>query len=217
MGDGLVELRVHVVVGVEQVEGDATHVHSPHIGVHLIVHVGHVDHQWVAVFVVHTLDGERVELLCLVVGNLLSVDGQALGEIAKPVEKSHSAHVDIAVGCFFEVVAGKHSQTAGVDLEHLVQAVFHTEIGHRGASRIRLLSHVALEEFVDVLHVLHNLLVVHDLFFAAVVQALQQEHGVVVDFLVEGFVEAAPEFTGFVVPHPPKVVSQFVEALQLFG
>ena len=64
---------------------------------YLIVHVGYVYHYGVAVGVELTLDGQRVEVLCVVLGNLLAIHAQTLCEIAKAIQETYCTHVDIAV------------------------------------------------------------------------------------------------------------------------
>ena len=71
--DWAVELRVHLIVGIEQVELDTAYVHYPYISVNLIVHVRNINYQWLAVLVENALYWERVEVLCVVLGNLLTV------------------------------------------------------------------------------------------------------------------------------------------------
>ena len=95
VGDGLIELRVHFVVGIKQIELDATHVDYPNIGMNLIVGIGNVDHHRITLSIQHSLDGQRVEVLGLVLGNLLSFHRQALCEIAETIEEAHSHHIDV--------------------------------------------------------------------------------------------------------------------------
>ena len=109
--DRLVELRVKLVVGVEEVELDAAYVHHPYIGVNLIVHVRHVDNHWLAVLVEHALYRERVEVLCVVLGNLLTVHRESLLEVAIAIEETYTAHVNVGVGSLLHVVAGEHTET----------------------------------------------------------------------------------------------------------
>ena len=97
VGDGLVKLRVHVIVGVEQIELHTTYVDLPHKGMDLIVHVGHVDDNLVAVLIEHTLDRKRIEILGIIVGNLLSVHAERLLEVAIAIKEANGAHVHIAV------------------------------------------------------------------------------------------------------------------------
>ena len=117
VSDGLVEVGVHLVVGVEQIELHTTYVHAPYIGVNLIIGIRHVDNQRVAVLVELTLDGQRAEVLALIVGNLLSVHRQALCEIAEAIEKTDGAHVDVGVGSLLHIVTSQHSQTTRINLQ----------------------------------------------------------------------------------------------------
>ncbi len=112
MGDRAVILAVHVEVGVEQVEFHAADVDTPDMAVDDSSGVGNLEDHGLAVVVEHLLDGELVEVLSLVVGNLLAVDAQSLGEVAEAVEKAHGGHINTAVGRFFDVVAGKDAETA---------------------------------------------------------------------------------------------------------
>ena len=73
VGDGLVELRVHLVVGIQQIEAYATYIHTPYISMHLIIGVRHVNHHRIAVAIQLALDGQRTKVLCLVVSHLLTI------------------------------------------------------------------------------------------------------------------------------------------------
>ena len=128
MGNRTVELRVHVVVGIEQIELDTADIHTPYKCVYLIVAVRNIHDHLIAVLVQFTLDGQGIEILCVVFGNLLSVHGEALCEVTETIEETYGTEVDIGVGSLLEIVAGQHAQTAGIDLQRLVQTEFHTEV-----------------------------------------------------------------------------------------
>ena len=215
VGDGAVILGVHLVVRVQQVEFDASHVHVPDKGVDLVVLVGDIDHQLVAVGVELALDGQRVEILCVIFGYLLTVHRQRLREVAEAIEQADTTEIDVGVGSLLEVVAGQHAQAAAVDLQHLVEAKLHAEVGHGRARLVDFLVHVLAKLLIDVVDLAHQLLVLDDRFLAVVVEALQEQNGVVAHLLVEFLVEALEEVAGLIVPCPPKVVCQFVEAVQL--
>ena len=63
----------------------------------LIVWEGHIDDDLVAVFIEHTLNWQTVEILGIVVGNLLAVHRERLGEITIAIQETNGTHVDIAV------------------------------------------------------------------------------------------------------------------------
>ena len=85
-----------------------------------------------SVLVHNLLDGELVEVLRLVVSDLLSIHGECLGEITVTVEETDGCHIHPAVGGFFDVVAGKHSKAARINLKGVAKTIFHREVGHGG-------------------------------------------------------------------------------------
>ena len=97
VGDVAVVLRVEVVVCVEQIEADAAHVGTPNGCMNLIVWEGHINDDLVAIFIEHTLNWQTVEILGIVVGNLLAVHRERLGEITIAIQETNGTHVDIAV------------------------------------------------------------------------------------------------------------------------
>ena len=214
VGDGLVELRVHLVVSIQQVELDTTHVHLPEVSVNHVIHVGNLHHYGVTPVVHDALNGQGVEILCLVVSYLLSLDIERLLEISITIEETHSAEIYVAVGSLLQIIARKHSQTTRVYLQHLGESILHTEISHGRTIRIGLHVHVGAEILVDLLHALHHGLVFYNGLLACVSQSLQKQNGIMSHFLVKVFVETTEKIPGLIVPRPPKVVSQFVKTLQ---
>ena len=217
VGDGAVKLRVHLVVGVEQVELHTTNVNLPNVSMNLIVHVRHIHNNGVAVLIEHALDGQRVEVLCVIVGYLLSVHAERLLEVAVAIEEADGTHVDVAVRSLLYIVAGEHAETARIDLQHLVDSILHAEVGNRSTFLVGLNVHVGAEHLVNVLNALHDGLVLNDSFLALVAQTLKEQHGVASYLFVEFCVQTLPHVAGFIVPCPPHVVSNLVKTLQLFG
>ena len=181
----------------------------------LIVHVRHVNDHLVAVLVEHALDRQRVEVLCVVFGDLLTVHAQALREVAIAIEEADGAHVHVAVGSLLHIVAGKHAKATGIDLQHLVKTILHAEVSHRRTAAVGLHVHVLAELGIDILHLLHDGLVLDDGLLAVVAKAVEQQHGVVAYLLVELLVEALEKVASLIVPSPPHVMGQLVKALQL--
>ena len=97
VSDLTVELRVHLVVSVEKIKGHTTYVDTPDEGMNSEGGEGHVYNNLVAVSVEHTFDGHTVEILCFVVGNLLTIHREGLSEIAITIEETNSAHVNVGV------------------------------------------------------------------------------------------------------------------------
>ena len=125
----------------------------------LIVGVGHVDDHRVAVLVELAHDGQRREVLRLVVGYLLSVHRQALCEVAEAIEETYGTHVDIRVGSLLDIVAGQHAETARVNLQGRMDTVLHAEVGHRRTIGVGLHIHILAEQSIDILDALHKQLV----------------------------------------------------------
>ena len=58
VGNRLVKLGVHIIVGIQQIQGDTTHVDTPYISMNLVVHIGNIHHHRVTVGIQLTLDGQ---------------------------------------------------------------------------------------------------------------------------------------------------------------
>ena len=217
VGNGLVELGVHFVVGIKEIQFHATHIYTPHISVHLIVVVRHVNHQRITVLVKLTLNGQRTEVLRLVVGNLLAVHRQALGEVTETIEETYGAHVHIGVGCLLDIVTGKHTQTAAVNFQGRVNTVLHAEVSHGRTGAVGLYRYILTEGVVNLVDALHQGLIFQNLLLAVKRQAFQKHHGIVLHIVVNLGIQIAEQVTGLKVPHPPHIVSDFIQALQLSG
>ena len=214
MGDGAVELRVHVVVRIEQVQLDATHVDTPYVGMYIVVHVGNVNDHGSAVLVHLLLDGQAAEVLSLVVGNLLTIHGEGLGEVAITIEETYGTHIHVGVRSLLDVVSGQNTETTGVDLEHLVQTVLHAEVSHTGTLLVGLHVHVGTELLIDAVHLGQESLVLGHLLHLVVVDTLKQENGVLLYFLEEFLVKVAEQAAAVMVPGPPHVVCQLFQLVQ---
>ena len=179
----------------------------------LIICIGHVDHQRVAVLVKLTLNGQRAEVLGLIVGNLLAVHRQRLREIAKTIEKTDGTHVNVRVAGLLHIVASEHAQTTRIDLQGRVHTIFHAEIGYRRALGIGLHVHIFTEQVVHILNALHQCLILHNLFFAGKAQAFQQHDRIVLHLMIKLRVEVTEQVACLVVPYPPHVMGNLVQTL----
>ena len=101
VGDAAVVFGVHLVVGVEQVERNATHIDAPDERMHRVIGERNVDNDLIAVLIEYALDGHAIEVLRFVIRNLLSVHRQGLAEIAVAVKETDSAHIYVRVGASF--------------------------------------------------------------------------------------------------------------------
>ena len=168
MGDRTVKLRVHIIVSIEQIELDTANVYLPNISMYLIVHIGYVYHNRVAILVQNALNRKRIEVLGVVFGNLLAIHTQTLSEVAEAIEETDCTEVNITVRCLLEVVTSQHTETTGVNLEHLVETIFHTEISYRRTIGIGLDVHVGRKLRIYILDFLHQLCIVHDFDLAII-------------------------------------------------
>ncbi len=130
MGDGAVIFRVHVEVGIHQVEAHTANVYAPDVAVDDAAGVGNLENHGRAVFVGYLLDREEVEVLRLVVGNLLTVYAEALGEVAVAVEEADCGHGHAAVAGLLDVVACEHAKAARVYFKSVAEAILHGEVSH---------------------------------------------------------------------------------------
>ena len=97
---------------------------------HLIVVIRYIDYHWVTVLVELALNGQAVEVLCLVVGNLLSIHRETLCEVSETIEETDSAHINIRVRSLLYIVTSKHTQTTTVNLQGRVDTILHAEVSY---------------------------------------------------------------------------------------
>jgi hypothetical protein len=206
VGDRTVVLRVEIVVSIEQVELDTAYIDTPNIGVNLIVHVGNINDEGFTIFVHLLFDGEAAEVLGLIVGNLLTIHREGLCEIAKTIEEAYGDHVDIGVGCFFDIIACEDTKTTRVNLENLIEAILHTEISYAGTILTRLDIHVVAKLLVSVVHAFENVLVLSEFRKFLVAETFEHEHGILTALLIEDGVEVREEATSAVIPSPPHIM-----------
>ena len=57
VSDGTVELTVHFIVCIKQIEGDASYIYSPHISMHVVIQIRNIHHHLLSILVQYTIDG----------------------------------------------------------------------------------------------------------------------------------------------------------------
>ena len=217
MGDALVEFGIHLVVGVEEVEGDASYVDLPYESVYGEGVEGDVNDHLLALVVENALDGHAVEILRLVFCNLLSVHREGLCEVTVTIEETYGSHVNVGVGSLLDIVAGKDAEATGVDFHVVIHTILHAEIGYAGTVGALGLVHIVAELLVDAVHASHQVLVGAHHLQTLVADAVQQFNGILLHFAPDFGVKALEEFKGFLVPAEPEVVSHFIEGFQHCG
>ena len=217
VGDALVEFGIHFVVGVEEVEGNASYVDLPYKSMYGEGVEGNVNDHLLALAVEDALDGHAVEILRFVFCNLLSVHREGLCEVTVTIEETYGSHVNVGVRSLLYIVAGKDAETTGVDLHVVIHTILHAEIGYAGTVGALGLVHIVAELLVDAVHASHQVLVGAHHLQTLVADAVQQFNGVLLHFAPDFGVEALEKFKGFLVPAEPEVVSHFIEGFQHCG
>ena len=97
---------VGLIVGVQQIQVRTAHFHLPHAGGNGAAREGHARGDPVALGVHDRRGRDLEEVLGVVVGHLVTLAGDDLGEVAEPVEEAHGDEVHVHVGGLLQVVAG---------------------------------------------------------------------------------------------------------------
>ncbi len=215
VSDRTVELRVNIIICIQEIQLDTTYVHLPYISMNLIVCIRYINYNRVAILIQNTLQRKRVEVLCIIIGNLLTIHAQRLLEVTISVEETNSTHIHVAVRSLLQVVTGKHTQTTRVDLNHLVDTILHTEVSYRRTLGVRFYIHIITEHLIYLLYLGHCLLILDNSFLAVIAQTLQKQYRVGIHLLVKFWIEALEQVTTLIVPCPPHIVSDFIQAFQL--
>ena len=200
VSDGTVELAVHLVVRIEQIKGDTAYVHSPKISMYVVIQVRNIDYNLLSVFVQYAVERQLAEVLGFVVGNLLSVHRQGLGEITVTVQETYGTQVYVAVGSLFQIVAGKYAQTTGIYLKYMIQTVFHTEICNGRTIAVGFYIHVIAELGIYIFHSAQNNLIFSKRLKLGIAHTFQQQNRVLSYFFPKSRVKVSKQFGGFKVP-----------------
>ena len=200
MSDRTVELAVHLIIRIKQIERDTAHVYSPKESVYVIIQIRNVYNNLVAVFIQHAVDGQLTEVLSFVVGNLLAIHSQGLSEIAVTVQETDSTQIHIAVRSLFQIVAGKYTQTTGIYLQYMIQTVLHAEICNRRTIAIRFHIHVIAELGIYIFHSTQNNFVFSKCFELGIAHTFQQQNRVLSHFFPKYRVKVFEQFSSFIIP-----------------
>ena len=174
---------------------------------YLIVAIGNINHHLIAILIQLTLNRQRVKVLSIVLGNLLSVHRQGLSEIAITIEEANCTHINIGVRSFLQIVTSQHTQATRVNLQHLIQAILHGEVSNRGALLVGFDIDVLAEFLVDLLDIVHQHTILDNGHLTVIAQTLQEQNWVVINFLEKVTVKSLEKATGLIVPCPPHIVS----------
>ena len=126
-----VELGIHVVVGIEQIQCNSTNIYFPDISINSVIRERHFYNLLFPVFVEHFLNRQVFEILGFIVGYLLAVHGKALVEITVTIQETDSTHVNVRVGSLLDVIACQYTQAARIYLQYVRKTVLHAEVCNR--------------------------------------------------------------------------------------
>ena len=204
-------------IGVHEVELDGTHAHKPDPGEEPALRELQADLKRIACAVPDELHGKLGDIVLRVDGDLPAVLVDLLFKVAVAVEEADGHQRDIEIAGALQMVAGEHAETAGIDGQGLVQAVFRGEVGDGRLGRDRALrvhgtGHVLIE-------IPERVLIegkvggvgdeIRDGFVRGFLKAGER---VVSGAFPDLGIEAYEERPARGMPAPPEVVSEFAQA-----
>ena len=214
--DRAIPLGVEFIVSVKQIELDAANAHFPEIRIYGAAGIRHFHNEVRAISILYLTKREVIEVLCLVVGNLLTFRREGLGEVTIAIEETDSGHIYVAVRGFFEVVTCKDSETARIDFQHRGQTILHRVVSDRRLLGVWLHVHICAKILVNAVKFLHEISIIAELLILVVAEGVEQHYRVRLCFVPSFLVDVAEEVLGIGVPYPPEVICQFFEFLQFF-
>ena len=114
VSDRTVEFTVHFIIRIKQIQRNTSNVYTPYVCMNKIIKIRNVNYQRLTIGIHYTFDRKLTEVLCFVVGNLLSIHRQRLSKVAVTVQETYCTKIYIAVRSFFQVVASQYTQTTGI-------------------------------------------------------------------------------------------------------
>ena len=210
-------LEIGLVIGVEQVQVGTSHPAKPDAGRERTSRQGNRHGRPVAHRIAHGLDRQLREVLCFVSRLLSPLSGEFLSKITVPVQQSDRDHRHVLVGRLLQIVAGQDAQTARIDLQRSMQAVFHREIGDLRCRRIGFFGHVALELRIYRIKRSQERLVPLQLFQPVYGQQIEKSDRITFASVPKVGIDLLEQIPGAGIPAPPKVVGQLLERTEPFG
>ena len=123
-GDHAVVRRVFRDIGIQQIERHAPHLHAPDLSGHIMSGHFHDDPKGIAPGVALEVHGHIIPVVFGIEFLLPSVPVQILLEIALAIEQAHGDQRNSEIAGGFKVISGENAQSAGVNGQALVHAVF---------------------------------------------------------------------------------------------
>ena len=128
MSDAAIIFGIHVEIGVHEVKFHSADVDSPDVGVNSSSGERHFKNHGLAIITEYLFDRQLIEVLGLIVGYLLAIQRESLGEVSMTIKETYGRHVDTTVRSLLDVVTGENSETTGIYFKTIAKSIFHTEI-----------------------------------------------------------------------------------------
>src|SRR5215813_5143148 len=206
-------------VGVEQVERHAPHPDAPYGDEHRALAEWHGSNALLAVGQHGELDGRVGPIQTLVAFLLPAFGRQVLVEVALRVHEADADERHAQISSFLAVIAGEHAQAARIDWHRLVKGELGREVRHRAAAQLRerprppgVSRRSCGVERLDRVIVESEKLRIGGGGFQLLLRDRPQHAYRVVGRAPPQFIVQPPEHRAGLIPAPPQVDGQFVEA-----
>ncbi len=224
VGDGAVGLLVLRQVAVEEEHADVAGLGLPHLEHDPAPGQGDEDVDLLAIVQPCRTDGQVTEIGRRVMGDLVAVAVDGLGEIALAVEHAHRHEGDAQVAGRLAVVPRQDAQAAGIEWQALVQAELGAEVGDQVLVRIQvlldtaagLLAMIGVVGHQDAVVILQEDPVLQRGLQPLLGDAAQEHLGVVAAGLPQLPVQAVEQVAHLAIPGIEQVLGQLAQTFQAF-
>ena len=122
VSDRTVEFAVHFIIRIKQIQRNTSNIHTPYVCMNKIIKIRNVNYQRLTIGIHYAFNRKLTEVLCLVVGNLLSIHRQRLSKVAVTIQETYRTQINIAVGSLFQIVTSQYAQTAPKKVPIVIRA-----------------------------------------------------------------------------------------------
>jgi hypothetical protein len=225
MGNIAVLLRVFRDVRIQQIQADPPDLRHPELGLDDAAGKAvEADEHLAAVMAQHRTHGQVLKAGIRIIGLLVALGVDALGEITLPVENTHAHEGQGQIAGGLAVIAGENAQPAGINGKALMQTVFGAKIadevigGELARRTLRLrLQEIGVAGRQDAMIDIDEHAVLGRGLQAAFIHQAQEELGIVTRGPPQGGVQAGKEAAGLAVPAIPEVFGEIHETGQFAG
>ena len=168
-----VKFTILFKVGIHQIKLDAPDIDFPNICINNTSRERYFKYHRMSILIKNLLYGQLVKILWLIIGQLLPIHRQSLGEVTIAIKETYPCHVYIPVTGFFQIISRQYTESTRIYFQNISQTIFHTEISN-GRNIFSLFNiHVFFEIVIDVIDMAHHRLVSCYLFKAFIAYTLK--------------------------------------------